>query len=67
MEKICPRCGARFECLHNENMAACQCVGVVLTAEQREYLGRAYADCLCRSCLEHIRDHHTSPSEPERA
>lgn len=51
MKKICPRCGEEFECLHNENMAACHCASVRLTAEQLALLRTLYPDCLCHACL----------------
>ncbi|MGN0045569.1 cysteine-rich CWC family protein, partial [Alistipes indistinctus] len=34
MEKICPRCGARFECRH-DSIESCHCTSVRLSDEQR--------------------------------
>ncbi|MCX6318816.1 MAG: cysteine-rich CWC family protein [Bacteroidetes bacterium] len=49
--KHCPRCGTAFECKPG-NITQCQCYGVVIPADIRAVLDAAYADCLCRSCLE---------------
>ena len=46
--KICPRCGARFECLHS---AACWCASVRLDETARRELAARYDDCLCPDCL----------------
>ncbi len=54
-EKICPRCGAKFICNH-DNIAKCQCAGTILTAKAREYLSQHYADCLCAKCLNEINN-----------
>lgn len=50
MTKNCPRCGATFECRHND-IVHCQCAGISFTPKQREQLKRTYTDCLCRKCL----------------
>lgn len=46
--KICPRCGARFECFHS---AACWCASVRLDETARRELAARYDDCLCPDCL----------------
>ena len=51
MRKICPRCGAEFECLHDERMQDCHCARVRLTREQLVWMGDHYDDCLCHDCL----------------
>lgn len=53
--KICPRCNASFECRH-DNLKDCWCVDVSLDEQQLEYIGNNYADCLCHSCLQDIKD-----------
>ena len=53
MEKICPRCGARFECRH-DSIESCHCTSVRLSDEQRDYIARNYSGCLCHHCLENI-------------
>ena len=55
MEKICPRCNARFEC-RNDHIMDCQCINVSLDARQLEYIGSHYVDCLCLSCLQDVKD-----------
>ncbi|MCB9071914.1 MAG: cysteine-rich CWC family protein [Prevotellaceae bacterium] len=52
-EKICPRCGARFICNH-ENVSQCQCAAITLTPSQHETLKSAYSDCLCINCLKEL-------------
>lgn len=49
-EKTCPRCSRSFQCKVG-NIGACQCAGVKLTPEQRQYLIERWADCLCTPCL----------------
>lgn len=51
MNKICPRCGASFECQHGK---ACWCMDVNLTNHVRDVLKNNYSDCLCRRCLEEL-------------
>lgn len=48
MTKTCPRCGARFECLHS---ADCWCASISLNEKARRELATRYTDCLCPSCL----------------
>ncbi len=54
MKKVCPRCGATFECRHDE-IISCQCATVKLDAAQREYLKENYHDCLCHDCLLEVK------------
>ncbi|MBQ3633831.1 MAG: cysteine-rich CWC family protein [Paludibacteraceae bacterium] len=49
--KVCPRCGAAFECTHDVH---CQCVGIHLSENARAYLRTHFSDCLCRNCLEQV-------------
>jgi Cysteine-rich CWC len=53
--KICPRCGAGFECKAGI-ILQCQCYGVALPAAVQQLIEQDYRDCLCRSCLETLRD-----------
>lgn len=46
--KICPRCGATFEC----RSGGCWCTDLQLSPTLLEELRRTYPDCLCRACLE---------------
>lgn len=50
----CPRCGKPFEC-KPANISQCQCFGIVISAELREFMEKRYTDCLCRECLEHLQ------------
>jgi len=52
--KNCPRCGKPFEC-KPANIAQCQCFGLVIGPELKEFMEKKYKDCLCRSCLEHLQ------------
>jgi transposase len=47
-QKTCPRCGRRFECLHNET---CWCFAYVVPPENLEVIRKTYPDCLCPACL----------------
>jgi len=49
--KQCGRCHTPFECKVG-NILECQCYGVSLTEEQKDYIDNNYNDCLCRSCLD---------------
>ncbi len=54
MEKICPRCGRPFECRHDD-IPACECSRVTLSAKVRDYLKAHFQDrCLCKACLAEI-------------
>ncbi|MCM1041821.1 MAG: cysteine-rich CWC family protein [Bacteroides sp.] len=54
MQKTCPNCGNRFECLH-EDILHCQCAKVRIDAPLRAYLQEHYGDkCLCASCLQKL-------------
>lgn len=51
MKKRCPRCGALFDCLHDEDIRLCHCATVELDDQTRKYLKENYSDCLCHNCL----------------
>jgi len=53
MEKVCPRCGSLFSCLH-DNILECQCAFVPLDPLQRAYIESNYSGCLCHICLQEI-------------
>jgi Cysteine-rich CWC len=52
--KPCPRCGISFECKPG-NITQCQCYGVSLTEEQLVYIEHKYNDCICKSCMEYLK------------
>ncbi|HRG25947.1 MAG TPA: cysteine-rich CWC family protein [Chitinophagaceae bacterium] len=53
--KTCPRCGAGFECKAG-SILQCQCYGIVLPPVVQQQIELDYRECLCRSCLEILRD-----------
>jgi hypothetical protein len=54
MDKICERCGTPFKCYHDD-VLNCHCALIALDAQQREYIGQNYDDCLCHACLQEIK------------
>lgn len=53
MEKICPRCGKTFECLHSSK---CWCVNIHISDKVKAKLKESYSDCLCKECLEELNN-----------
>ena len=53
--KVCASCNTPFECKVG-NIAQCQCSGIRLSEEERNYLAANYTDCLCMACLQAIRN-----------
>lgn len=49
-EKYCPRCRSAFECKVGD-VAQCQCSGIGMSPEERQFIADRYQDCLCRKCL----------------
>lgn len=49
-EKYCPRCQSAFECKVGA-VTQCQCSGIGLSPEERQFIADRYQDCLCRKCL----------------
>ncbi|RFM26609.1 cysteine-rich CWC family protein [Deminuibacter soli] len=56
--KTCPRCHQPFECKVGD-ISQCQCNGLRLTDEERSFIEQRYNDCLCRNCLEALKNKHT--------
>lgn len=56
--KNCPRCQQPFECKVGD-ISHCQCNGIQLTEEERSFIEQRYSDCLCRSCLEALKNKYT--------
>jgi len=54
-EKYCPRCNKAFECKPG-NIAQCQCFGIFFSVEEKQAIEEKYTDCLCRSCLEEMKN-----------
>lgn len=55
MKKICPKCGAEFECKH---AADCWCSRITLTDTTKLFLKERYNDCLCEKCLLEIANNN---------
>lgn len=55
MKKRCPRCGALFDCLHDEDIRLCHCATIELDDQTRKCLKENYSDCLCHNCLMAIK------------
>jgi hypothetical protein len=47
-EVICPRCGKRFVCSHDEN---CFCTKYHLSIESKKDIQSKWTECLCEDCL----------------
>lgn len=54
MRKVCPRCGAIFDCMHND-ILSCHCATIGLDVMQRTYLMENYSGCLCHDCLKAVK------------
>jgi ribosomal protein L34E len=52
--KTCPGCNSLFECKLGD-IAKCQCYEIKLNDEERDYIARRYADCLCADCMQELR------------
>lgn len=53
-QKYCPRCQLAFECKVGSIML-CQCSGIKLNGEEREYMNAKFCDCLCAYCMKEIK------------
>jgi hypothetical protein len=47
-EKKCPRCGATFRCLGDQD---CWCESVQILQKDFIRITQSYSDCLCPACL----------------
>lgn len=56
--KTCPRCQQPFECKLGD-ISHCQCSGIQLSHEERSFIEQRYHDCLCRNCLEALKNKYT--------
>ncbi|WP_072998454.1 cysteine-rich CWC family protein [Mariniphaga anaerophila] len=54
MIKTCPVCNETFEC-RNDDILKCDCIEVILSKEDYEYVRSNYSDCLCKKCLINIK------------
>jgi len=53
-EKICPRCGVKFECKVG-SILLCQCTTVKLSEVEKDYISKKYSDCLCADCMKELK------------
>ncbi|MBC7694587.1 MAG: cysteine-rich CWC family protein [Burkholderiales bacterium] len=53
--KTCERCQQPFIC-NPLNIATCGCTQVYLTPEILSYVAAQYSDCVCNTCLLHLKD-----------
>lgn len=53
--KYCPRCQQPFECKVGD-ISHCQCNGLQLSTEEKNFIEQRYNDCLCRKCLEELKN-----------
>jgi hypothetical protein len=55
----CPRCEKAFECKPG-NITQCQCYGIELAAELKDFIEQRFKDCLCLDCLEYLQQNDLS-------
>jgi len=55
--KTCPNCNTEFECKVND-VKNCQCFGVNLNENQKDFIRKNFDDCLCKKCLENIKNNN---------
>jgi hypothetical protein len=51
----CPRCKQPFICNPN-NIVACDCSKIQLSTEEIAYVAKQYSNCVCNTCLLHLKD-----------
>jgi hypothetical protein len=52
---VCERCQQPFIC-NPTNIAACACSKIELTPEEISYIAKRYSNCVCNTCLLHLKD-----------
>ncbi|TAJ14884.1 hypothetical protein DMA11_03940 [Marinilabiliaceae bacterium JC017] len=50
VKKICPKCGASFEC-YRTSKKACWCENFKISPKNLKVLAEKYSSCLCPDCL----------------
>lgn len=48
--KSCERCGKYFECKPGD-ITHCQCFGITMSPEAKEWIATKYVDCICGNCM----------------
>lgn len=51
---MCPRCQADVSCRH-DNISACHCAGVSLSAGESLFIRHRFRGCLCQTCLQELK------------
>jgi len=51
----CPRCKQPFIC-NPTNILACGCSKIHLSAEEIAYVVKQYSNCVCNTCLLHLKN-----------
>lgn len=57
-QKNCPRCNKAFECKVGD-ITNCQCNGITIPLEERNFIEERYNDCLCAGCLKELQSKYT--------
>lgn len=52
---VCQRCQQPFVC-NATDIAACECSKIPLSAEEISYIAKRYSNCVCNTCLLHLKD-----------
>jgi hypothetical protein len=52
---VCERCKQPFIC-NAANIADCDCSKVRLSNEEISYIAKRYSNCVCNTCLLHLKD-----------
>jgi len=63
--KSCPRCEQPFECKPG-NITECQCFGLSFTEEEKDYIRDVSSDCLCRNCLQALKQEYRYEATRQR-
>jgi hypothetical protein len=56
-QKNCPRCSQAFTCKAG-SIALCDCSTLALGSQEREWIKEKFTGCLCRNCLEEIKNNY---------
>ncbi|MBP6732800.1 MAG: cysteine-rich CWC family protein [Chitinophagales bacterium] len=56
-KETCERCGAAFEC-KADDIKACHCSSITLTASEQKYIALKFSNCLCNNCLSSVKEEY---------
>lgn len=57
--KACTRCGAAFVC-RPDAISHCDCTSIELSAEETRFVSVQYSDCVCKACLQELKEAYHS-------